>query len=210
ALLTLAGNPDPALWSYTLGYALGPLLVALAWAVPLGLLAGALRGPGASAGVVATVWLVALLVDAWPAGQAAPAPGARAGRGGPRAARPRRRLRAPALVARASSARLGGRRGGARRGHGRHPAAEPRHVPWRHGAVLRRRRRACRAELAAHHGRRLARRRRPRDAELPAARRAGDRVHAARDHVAVDAAVGRLAPHRPRPCRPWRRPEPLR
>jgi len=73
ALLGLAGSPDPAFWSYRLGYVLGPLLVALGWAIPLGLLAGAIGGPGASAGAVVGLWIVSLLIDAWHAGQGPPA-----------------------------------------------------------------------------------------------------------------------------------------
>jgi hypothetical protein len=79
SVLTLAANPDPASLSYRVSYALGPLLLALAWAIPVGLVAGALHSPAAAAGAVVALWLASLLVDAAHAGRAAPlvVPGSR-------------------------------------------------------------------------------------------------------------------------------------
>jgi arylsulfatase len=73
ALLALAANPDPGDAGYRLGYALGPLLVAVGWAIPVALLAvGVLRGRGGAdavaAGAVAAVWGGSLVLDAWRAG----------------------------------------------------------------------------------------------------------------------------------------------
>lgn len=82
ALLTLAASPDPGLWTYRLAYACGPILFALAWAGPAGAVVTALcrrrrrsaRATGlAVAGTIAGGWAASLLLDAWRAGQAAPA-----------------------------------------------------------------------------------------------------------------------------------------
>src|SRR5262245_10043808 len=69
SLLTLAVNLDPASTAYRVGYALGPLLLALAWATPVGLVAGATGSAAAAAGAVASVWALSMGLDAWHSGQ---------------------------------------------------------------------------------------------------------------------------------------------
>src|SRR5688572_28801871 len=73
SVLTLAANPDPASLSYRASYVLGPVLLALTWAIPVGLMAGALHSPVAAAGAVTALWLASLLADAARAGQGWPA-----------------------------------------------------------------------------------------------------------------------------------------
>lgn len=71
SLLTLASNPDPVAFSYRASYAVGPLLLALAWGLPVGLGAGALGVSGATP--VVAVWLASMIIDAVRAGQGWPA-----------------------------------------------------------------------------------------------------------------------------------------
>ena len=69
SLLTLAVNLDPASTAYRVGYALGPLLLALAWAIPVGFVAGMIGSAAAAAGAVAAVWALSMGLDAWHSGQ---------------------------------------------------------------------------------------------------------------------------------------------
>jgi arylsulfatase len=76
-VLTLGRNPDPVLLAYRLGYVLGPLLVALACAMPAGFGAAwvfrrlggsASRSATVAAGAVASLWAVGVVLDAWASG----------------------------------------------------------------------------------------------------------------------------------------------